>query len=734
DSPIGGPLLAGTAALMAFGRAADIASGFAARFETRTEAVTSAARTMTRTLAAGAGLSLFIAGIQEADEDMRTLMTTAGGAATGLAVAGPWGAAIGGAIGLIVGLGTSSDTSSEAVQALTDSFDLQTGAITENTRAMIAKRAQESGLYDDAEALGLSASLVTDAILGNAAAQRELNAAVAGYDVDYTQTSAEDLKQSFSEQEIATILADRAATNLRDTVPEMADQFALASADARQLAAAMDTTGGSTGDYSNQAERAARRTERLTVKLNESRDAAQKTADDFITLGDSLDDGEVSLRKWIRQLERQADALRNFRRNAIEAAERGLNQGLITALEEAGSAGALRMRQLANASDEEIDRANRAWQRGQREVNRYVDAIGGVPSDITTTVTTDTSQAIAGLTQAKQMLDSLQDKTVTIRYTSSGTAAVSPGFGPREYSGGGFTGPGGKYEPAGVVHRGEVVIPQELVRRDWSMLKSRYGSLPGFAEGGVVTGGLESRGEQLQLMATIRQLTRDLAKTGDDQLKGLNRRIAANNLAQARRDLQLARLAPALDKAAVQMEKATTRLDKVSSRLDGVRQASEALSESIAGNLKSDLFGGGWGGSDVATLRSDIRTARDFRADVRTLRRKGLSGGLLQEVLSEGATTTDMYAGLSRSQLAQRERLYNQRERLTSAAGDAGANARYGRRERALENEVRTLRREVRGLRRDTVASSRDNADRVASAVNGAGAAGKRRARKARTR
>ncbi|MCM0622894.1 hypothetical protein, partial [Nocardioides bruguierae] len=67
DSPIGGPLLAGTAALMAFGRAADIASGFAARFETRTEAVTSAARTMTRTLAAGAGLSLFIAGIQEAD-------------------------------------------------------------------------------------------------------------------------------------------------------------------------------------------------------------------------------------------------------------------------------------------------------------------------------------------------------------------------------------------------------------------------------------------------------------------------------------------------------------------------------------------------------------------------------------------------------------------------------------------------------------------------------------------
>ena len=30
-------------------------------------------------------------------------------------------------------------------------------------------------------------------------------------------------------------------------------------------------------------------------------------------------------------------------------------------------------------------------------------------------------------------------------------------------AGGGFTGPGGKYEPAGIVHKGEYVIPQEGV-------------------------------------------------------------------------------------------------------------------------------------------------------------------------------------------------------------------------------------------------------------------------------
>jgi len=45
---------------------------------------------------------------------------------------------------------------------------------------------------------------------------------------------------------------------------------------------------------------------------------------------------------------------------------------------------------------------------------------------------------------------------------TSGAAATSPttpGF-----SGGGWTGPGGKYQPAGIVHAGEHVQPQEVVR------------------------------------------------------------------------------------------------------------------------------------------------------------------------------------------------------------------------------------------------------------------------------
>src|SRR5690606_28010969 len=94
--------------------------------------------------------------------------------------------------------------------------------------------------------------------------------------------------------------------------------------------------------------------------LKESRDAARDTATQFINLGDSLDDAEVSLGDWLAALEGQAQARGDFRVNAERGAERGLRQGLIAARHEAGPAGATRMAQLANATDSEIERANRA--------------------------------------------------------------------------------------------------------------------------------------------------------------------------------------------------------------------------------------------------------------------------------------------------------------------------------------------------------------------------------------
>jgi hypothetical protein len=57
---------------------------------------------------------------------------------------------------------------------------------------------------------------------------------------------------------------------------------------------------------------------------------------------------------------------------------------------------------------------------------------------------------------------------------------------PKGWATGGYTGDGGKYEPAGVVHRGEFVFPQEATNRLGTRFLGALAGLPGYASGGIV--------------------------------------------------------------------------------------------------------------------------------------------------------------------------------------------------------------------------------------------------------
>lgn len=160
-----------------------------------------------------------------------------------------------------------------------------------------------------------------------------------------------------------------------------------------------DTTGFVVGETGNlivkstalteQQQQSAAAAQDQAKALDEARDAAKGTAEEFFGLGDKVDDAKTSLSEWIQDLNDQADALANFRKNAKEAAKKGLDEGLIASLQAAGPEGARRLRQLADATDAEIERANRAWKRGQRQIELYTDAVGGVPTSVATTLTLD---------------------------------------------------------------------------------------------------------------------------------------------------------------------------------------------------------------------------------------------------------------------------------------------------------------------------------------------------------
>lgn len=96
--------------------------------------------------------------------------------------------------------------------------------------------------------------------------------------------------------------------------------------------------------------------------------------------------------------------------------------------------------------------------------------------------------AVAGL---QKQLDALTDKTVTVTMKTVSADVNSAGLGG--FASGGWTGRGGKYQPAGIVHAEEFVTRSEVVRQPGALAFlsqfNRIGmnALRGYADGGLVS-------------------------------------------------------------------------------------------------------------------------------------------------------------------------------------------------------------------------------------------------------
>ena len=253
---------------------------------------------------------------------------------------------------------------------------------------------------------------------------------------------------------------------------------------------------------------------------------------------------------------------------------------------------------------------------------------------------------------------------------------------------GGFTGPGGKYEPAGIVHRGEVVIPQERVRRDKPFLMSRYGDLPGMNQlRGMATGGLAGAD------------TPRVIATGAPVVGARETREAAQALKGLAREAK---------QSSKHMKSMRVELAKLRNRRESLLGQRSDLMGSVSSGLRSDLWDGGeWGeGSDpLSILRGDIRNAKAFRAGAIQLRRKGLTGAALAEILRDGDLgRVQQMASMSRRQLAEYRELYGAREAAIRGGARAGGNLTYGP---ALDQ----INRRIAGLQRAVERNGKRNSD-----------------------
>jgi len=121
--------------------------------------------------------------------------------------------------------------------------------------------------------------------------------------------------------------------------------------------------------------------------------------------------------------------------------------------------------------------------------------------------------------------------------------AISRNFQFPLFASGGYTGPGARMEPAGVVHRGEYVVPKNMVNQSSGLpnpgFLAQMQQMQGYANGGFVggiSGGLSENAVMVELSPFDRKLLQD---AGNVQLR-LNGRVVAeatneSNFNQARR-------------------------------------------------------------------------------------------------------------------------------------------------------------------------------------------------------
>lgn len=106
-------------------------------------------------------------------------------------------------------------------------------------------------------------------------------------------------------------------------------------------------------------------------------------------------------------------------------------------------------------------------------------------------------------------LDAIYDKVFTVQGSKTSSGGFLGGIGKLfGFDDGGFTGNGGKNDPAGIVHRGEYVFSQDAVKAiGVENLEAMHSRLKGYSNGGLVGGGIPAmRMPQIPTAASLRNM------------------------------------------------------------------------------------------------------------------------------------------------------------------------------------------------------------------------------------
>ncbi|WP_282698221.1 phage tail tape measure protein [Streptomyces sp. CC208A] len=227
--------------------------------------------------------------------------------------------------------------------------------------------------------------------------------------------------------------------------------------------------------------------------------------------------------------------------------------------------------------------------------------------------------------------------------------------------------------------------------------------------------GLTGSTKQVQAAALrLSDIVRDALKPGPRRA-GLQRQID-------RSTARLMQLANAEATVANKLKAANKRLqDLLKARADLVANVRSGILD--AANITQDTENGVTGASILANLQDDLRRAKQFAADLGTLRKKGVRADLISQIaqagVEQGGATAAALAAASSGQIQQINDTQKQLVGAANKAGNAAGDAMYGAGIRAAQGLVEGLKKEQSAIERQmlTIATAMQKAIKQALGI-----------------
>lgn len=180
--------------------------------------------------------------------------------------------------------------------------------------------------------------------------------------VKLSRNKPDDAIKSFEALRDRALDTGASADDVANAFPAMTEILRSAS---EQMGGTSDAAEILSGDLANLAPAAQASAE----EMQKARDEAGQLAASFFEAGDAL---AGSLSGWESQLREQTEALRDFRKNAVEALRKGADENLVDYLLEQGPAGAAMLKKLAEAGKGARNDINDAFGDMNEETARFI--------------------------------------------------------------------------------------------------------------------------------------------------------------------------------------------------------------------------------------------------------------------------------------------------------------------------------------------------------------------------